>query len=129
MTCAAVNHHFKTRVSLSDSAFIVFIISWVFGLWKKEAMILLLLFSIAYGERNFRKRAFHKQLLREENKIVKTSLKTTISVRKLFGHFNGKIWYFNPRHSYVFICMLMHASHASVLICVTIFAISVLRSL
>ena len=73
-------------------------------------MILFLLFCFSYGERNFRKRAFHKQLLREDNEIVKTSLKTTISVRKLFGKFCEKLWHFNQRHSCVFIYGLMHAS-------------------
>ena len=43
---------------------------------------ILLVFCVSYGERNFRGRAFHKQLLRDEDKIIKMS--SGISLRKSY---------------------------------------------
>ena len=47
-----------------------------------EMKFILLFFCVSFGERNFRRRAFHKQLLRDEDKIIKMS--SGISLRKSY---------------------------------------------
>lgn len=57
-------------------------------------MILFLFFVVCQTERNFRKRAFHKQLLKDENKIVKTS--QSFAVRNRFSRI-----YWLPLHTVI----------------------------